>query len=147
MKKNAVAYAVVDMPGGWGVGACREGEKGYHPVPAYGPYEGDNGETRAQGIVDRLNERAGHGPHETFGHKRAVRRIVGSTMPKSMPSAVDVAELAEQFYFASLPRHVGNRQTLRFEDQNTEDWMRVARLAYKLGARPEIRKAKKRKVA
>ncbi len=83
MKKNkrlTTAYWVVDVPGGWGVACVVEGEEGYHPVADYGPYKGTKGEKHAQGIVDRLNERLGHGPADTAGHKLAVRRIVGSTM-------------------------------------------------------------------
>ena len=65
---------------GWSVACCVEGEAGFHPVPEYGPYPGPEGEKRAQGIVDRLNERLGYGPSNSVGHKRTVRRIVGSTM-------------------------------------------------------------------
>jgi len=71
---------------GWSVACCVEGESGFHPVPDYGPYAGDEGQKRAQGIVDRLNERLGHGPPDSVGHKRAVRRIVRSTMPMSRVS-------------------------------------------------------------
>lgn len=78
VKKPGTAYAVVDLPGGWGVGCCVEGEKGYHPVPDYGPYDDDD---RAQGIVDRLNKRLGL-------DSVAVRRIVGSTMPTTPAAAV-----------------------------------------------------------
>jgi hypothetical protein len=67
--------------GGWSVACCVESECGFHPVPEYGPYPGSEGEKRAQEIVDRLNERLGYGPAESVGHKRTVRRIVGSTMP------------------------------------------------------------------
>jgi hypothetical protein len=70
MSKKKIAYVVVDMPGGWGVAACREHENGYHPVGDYGPYED---ETKAQGVVDRLNARAG------VSSIRA-RKIVMSTM-------------------------------------------------------------------
>ncbi len=81
-KRKKSAYWVVDVPGGWGIACCVEGEGGYHPVDDYGPYAGAEGEKRAQGIVDRLNERLGYGPSNTFGHKRVVRRIVGSTMSR-----------------------------------------------------------------
>lgn len=73
-KQKKIAYWVVDVPGGWGVGCVVEGENGYHPVEEYGPYVD---ETRAQGVVDRLNKRLGLGPV-------GVRRIVGSTMPKGV---------------------------------------------------------------
>jgi len=79
-KRLTTAYWLVDVPGGWGVTCVVEGESGHHPVADYGPYPGRAGKVRAQGIVDRLNERLGHGPHEMAGHKLAVRRIVGSTM-------------------------------------------------------------------
>jgi hypothetical protein len=80
-KQKKSAYWVVDVHGGWGVACCVEAESGYHPVDGYGPYAGDEGQKHAQGIVDRLNERLGHGPPDSAGHKLAVRRIVGSTMP------------------------------------------------------------------
>jgi hypothetical protein len=71
MAKHNVAYVVVDVPGGgWGVGACKRGETGYHPVDDYGPYED---ESRAQGIVDRLNARLGVS-------KTSAHTIVRSTM-------------------------------------------------------------------
>ena len=79
-KKLTTAYWVVDVPGGWGVGCCVEGEKGYHPVPDYGPYKGKKGRAHTRGIVDRLNERLGHGPADTYGHIASVRHIVASTM-------------------------------------------------------------------
>ena len=81
MKKKKTAYWVVDVPGGWGVACVVEGENGYHPVDDYGPYAE---EAKAQGVVDRLNERLGHGPSDSAGHKRTVRRIVGSTMPRGV---------------------------------------------------------------
>lgn len=69
-KVARTAYALVEVPGGWGVAACVQGEKGYHPVPDYGPYKE---ESRAQGVVDRLNAR--------LGCSRAqARLIVHSTM-------------------------------------------------------------------
>ncbi len=71
MKKKAkrTAYTVVDMEGGWGVGACVEGQNGYHPVEEYGPYT----EVRAQQVVNKLNGRLGLAP-------KAIRDIVCSTM-------------------------------------------------------------------
>lgn len=72
MARHNVAYVVVDVPGGaWGVGACKRGESGYHPVDDdYGPYED---ESRAQGVVDRLNARLGVS-------KASAHTIVRSTM-------------------------------------------------------------------
>lgn len=87
-KKPSGAYWVIDVPGGWGVTACVEGEKGHHPVPDYGPYPGKAGQHRAQGIVDRLNEQLGHGPCDTAGHRLSVRRVVGSTMGERAPDAL-----------------------------------------------------------
>ena len=72
VKQKKSAYTVVDVPGGWGVACCVEGERGYHPVDEYGPYQ--NEET-AKIVVDRLNKRLELGPV-------GVRRIVGSTMPR-----------------------------------------------------------------
>lgn len=71
-QSRTVAYWVVDMPGGWGVGCCVEGTLGYRPVPEYGPYKD---EARAQATVANLNKRAG------VSNARA-RRIVRSTMPR-----------------------------------------------------------------
>ena len=73
MKQKKSAYWVVDVSGGWGVACCVEGERGYHPVDEYGPYQ--NEET-AKIVVDRLNKRLELGPV-------GVRRIVGSTMPRA----------------------------------------------------------------
>ena len=81
-RTQRIAYWVVDVTGGWGVAACKEGEGGYHPVPEYGPYPE---ESRAQGVVDRLNLRAGLGP-------TAVRGIVRSTMPQLAPPELTAAQ-------------------------------------------------------
>jgi hypothetical protein len=85
VKKLTTAYWVVDVPGGWGVACCVEGERGYHPVDDYGPYKGKKGKLHAEGIVGRLNERLGHGPAGTYGHITSVRRVVGSTMSEPKP--------------------------------------------------------------
>ena len=69
--KPSAAYVLIDVSsGGYGVACCVEGEKGYHPVPDYGPYMD---EKHTQGVVDRLNERLGVSKDEAH-------RIVLSTM-------------------------------------------------------------------
>ena len=79
-KRLTTAYWVVNVTGGWGVGCVVETEPGYHPVDDYGPYNGREGKARAQGIVDRLNERLGHGEVGTYGHLASVRAVVGASM-------------------------------------------------------------------
>ena len=66
------AYVVVPVAehGKFRIGACVRGENGYHPVDDYGPYED---EKKAQGVVDRLNERLGVS-------RKAAMGVVRSTM-------------------------------------------------------------------
>lgn len=70
-----VAYTTVEVSHGrFGIACCVEGEKGYHPVPDYGPYDD---EKRAELIARNLNTRLAHvTPKEAL-------RIVLSTMKRA----------------------------------------------------------------
>jgi hypothetical protein len=71
------AYALIDDIDSWSIGACVEGEPGYHPVPEYKPFKN---RSHMQLIVDRLNERLGLS-------KVTASKIVHSTM-RAVPPAM-----------------------------------------------------------
>ena len=104
-QKKKSAYWVVDVPGGWGIACCVEGESGYHPVGDYGPYAGPEGEKRAQGIVDRLNERLGHW---AFGQR-------GPQADGSTDRRLDDADVSGDVGRSPCPRSTG--QTMKDEPE------------------------------